>query len=96
MKINATLMGGERPLLFSLSGRLGQTLNRLYEAGAQGITPLETPALRLAAHVHDLRKIGFLIETEREPHAGAYSGFHARYRLCSDVSIKLCEREVTQ
>ena len=36
---------------------------------------------RVAAYVHCLRKLGFEIETEMEPHGGAYRGRHARYRL---------------
>lgn len=87
MNINVTLLGGERPRHFILSGRIGQTLHRLHLAGKTGITPLESPALRLAAHVHSLRELGFIIETEREPHGGTYPGHHARYTLVSGVSV---------
>jgi hypothetical protein len=87
MDINVTLLGGEYPRHFMLSGRIGQTLHRLHLAGKKGITPLESPALRLAAHVHSLRGLGFIIETEREPHGGAYPGYHARYTLVSGVSV---------
>lgn len=87
MNINVTLLGGDSPRQFILSGRIGQTLHRLHLAGKLGITSLESPALRLAAHVHSLRALGFTIETEREPHHGAYPGYHARYRLISSVSL---------
>lgn len=87
MNINATLMGGEQPRSFLLSGRIGQTLLSLHRAGPMGITSLEWPAMRLSAYVHSLRKIGFEITTEREPHGGDYPGHHARYRLESNVVL---------
>jgi hypothetical protein len=88
MNISVTLLGGEYPRHFILSGRIGQTFHRLHLTGKKGITPLESPALRLAAHVHSLRELGFIIETEREPHGGAYPGYHARYTLVSSVSLE--------
>lgn len=87
MKITATLTGGERPRLFKLSGRVGQTLFHLHQAGQAGITSLEMPALRLAAYIHSLRQLGFQIETEREPHDGDYPSRHARYRFASAVTL---------
>ena len=87
MNINATLQGGESPRSFLLSGRIGQTLLFLHRAGPTGITSLEWPAMRLSAYVHSLRKIGFEITTEREPHGGDYPGHHARYRLHSAVTV---------
>lgn len=87
MKINVTLLGGECPRMFTLSGRVGQTLHHLMQAEGLGITSLENPAIRLAAHIHVLRDMGFIIDTEREPHGGAYPGYHARYRLKSDVVL---------
>lgn len=92
MKLNVTLLGGDCPRLFTLSGRIGQTMHHLIQAKSQGITSLENPAIRLAAHVHSLREMGFLIDTEREPHGGKYPGYHARYRLRS--SVILGHREV--
>jgi hypothetical protein len=87
MNINATLMGGERPRSFCLSGRIGQTLNHIHRAGRTGITSHEWPAMRLSAYVHSLRKMGFKIATERELHGGDYPGHHARYRLESVVTV---------
>jgi len=85
MKIDVTLLGGESPRYISLSGRIGQTMNALMQAKSKGITPLENPSLRLAAYIHSLRGMGFTIDTEMEPHEGAYAGYHARYRLRSSV-----------
>ena len=87
MNINATLLGGEQPRSFFLSGRIGQTLEHLHSAGPDGIATLEMPALRLSAYIHSLRKLGFEITTAREPHGGDYAGHHARYRLQSRVVI---------
>ncbi|WP_439109812.1 winged helix domain-containing protein [Lentibacter sp.] len=87
MNIDVTLKGGERPRYISLSGRIGQTMHALLEAKGRGITSLEHPALRLAAYVHSLRKMGFTIDTEMEQHDGPYPGIHARYRLRSAVSL---------
>ena len=87
MKLNVTLMGGDCPRMFTLSGRIGQTMHYLMQAKNQGITSLENPAIRLAAHVHSFREMGFLIDTEREPHGGMYPGYHARYRLRSSVVL---------
>lgn len=87
MQINVTLMGNERPRLFKLSGRVGQTMHHLHSAGKVGITSLEMPALRLSAYVHSLRKMGFEITTEREEHGGDYPGHHAVYRLESCVTL---------
>ncbi|MBT0958915.1 hypothetical protein IV417_16120 [Alphaproteobacteria bacterium KMM 3653] len=85
MNKTVTLLGGECPRTFKLSGRIGQTMHNLMQAKSAGITSLESPALRLASHIHVLRKMGFSIETELEPHGGTYSGNHARYRLLSEV-----------
>jgi hypothetical protein len=87
MKLNVTLMGGDCPRSLTLSGRIGQTLFHLMQAKGQGITSLENPAIRLAAHIHTLRGLGFAIDTETERHGGAYPGYHARYRLRSTVVL---------
>lgn len=87
MIINATLLGGEQPRSFHLSGRIGQTLFLLHRADKAGITALDSPAKRLAAYVYSLRRMGFEITTERELHDGDYPGHHARYRLQSAVML---------
>jgi hypothetical protein len=66
---------------------LGWTLFHLAKSGTTGITTIERPAPRWSAYVHELRKMGIQIETEMEPHEGAYSGHHARYRLACEVQV---------
>ncbi|MEH6738278.1 MAG: hypothetical protein V7695_07015 [Sulfitobacter sp.] len=86
MKIRVTLLS-EPPRTFELQGRLGWTLFHLDKASAKGITTIERPAPRWSAYIHELRKLGIQIETEMEPHEGAYSGHHARYRLACEVQV---------
>lgn len=50
-------------------------------AGAVGCTPINDPAPRWSAYVHDLRQLGVIIETVTEPHRGQFPGHHARYVL---------------
>lgn len=74
-------------VVFSLDGRLAQTLTALITAGAHGITALEVQswAFRLADYVFKLkRRYGLVIAMELEPHNG---GFHGRYRLVTPVEI---------
>jgi hypothetical protein len=70
------------------TGREAETLLALMHAGQRGVTPLDAhragPAFRLAAYVHDLKRLGIPIEMDREPHPG---GWHGRYRLVGDVAI---------
>jgi hypothetical protein len=88
MQIRVTLTLGEQSRTFILRGRIGQTMHHLHRAGQMGITSLETPALRLSAYIHSLRRMGFEITTEREEHEGDYPGHHARYRLESIVKLE--------
>ena len=55
-------------------------------AGERGCTPIDTPGPRWSGYVHDLRKLGIVIETIHEPHQGAFPGSHARYVLRSRVT----------
>lgn len=70
------------------NGREAQALIALVDAGATGITSLDMGragwAIRLAAYIGDLRKMGVPIVTEREAHDG---GNHARYKLVGAVQI---------
>jgi hypothetical protein len=74
----------------SANGKEATSLTALIAAGSSGITSLETFkagwAVRLAAYVGDLRKMGVAIVTNREVHEG---GNHARYILQSQVEIVL-------
>ena len=69
-----------------VSGRARWALDALRAAGAQGVTPLEYPAPRWAAYVHKLRRMGVVIDTLHEPHAGDFPGTHARYVLRATVT----------
>jgi Helix-turn-helix domain len=70
------------------NGREAETLIALINSGSHGITALEAFrggwAVRLAAYVNDLRRMGVDIRTIREAHEG---GSHGRYILISPVVI---------
>ncbi len=70
------------------NGREAQALLALIEHGPAGISSLEMGragwAIRLAAYIHDLKRMGVPIVTEREPHDG---GNHGRYKLVGVVRI---------
>ncbi|WP_407660084.1 winged helix domain-containing protein [Limimaricola variabilis] len=93
MIVNVLLREGERPRTLRLKGRLGWTMHQLAQAGPRGLSTLERPAPRWSGYVHDLRKLGISIETEMEPHEGAYKGHHARYRLACAVEVTPVGRE---
>lgn len=59
----------------------------LVAAGARGCTPITTPGPRWSAYVHNLRRLGLVIETIHERHDGAFPGHHARYVLRSTVAV---------
>lgn len=75
------------PFRVLVAGRDKWALDRLREAGRKGCTPITEPAPRWSAYVHNLRKLGVEIETITEPHEGDFPGHHARYVLCSAVSL---------
>ena len=83
--INFRVEGGA---IQSANGKEALTLLALVAAGPRGITSLETFkagwAVRLAAYVGDLRKMGVVIVTTREAHDG---GRHGRYTLQSQIEI---------
>ena len=93
MKIDVTLEGGDCPLTFKLSGRLGWTMYQLSLAGSHGVTPLEKPAQRWSSYVHQLRRKGIAVLTEMERHDGAYRGVHARYRLACNALVRIIRTE---
>lgn len=71
--------------IHKLTGRVEDTLCKLIEAGAEGLTTIEYPAPRTSDYVFKLRKRGFVIETLTEPHDGPFPGHHGRYILRSKV-----------
>lgn len=82
--------GTERSI--SLTGRDERALRELMAAGRKGCTPIDNPAPRWSAYVHDLRHVhGLDIETVTERHGGPYPGNHARYVLHSDVREALSD-----
>lgn len=78
-------LGGD-PFDIYVSGRNAWALNRLIEAGAAGVTPIEEPAgPRWSAYVFSLRGMGLPIETITESHDGPFHGWHGRYVLRARV-----------
>lgn len=82
------------------TGRYGQALKALIDAGDKGVTALEISswALRLSHYVHILRtdpRYNLDIETAYEDHEvdGMGPGRHGRYRLISRVELLHVNRE---
>lgn len=69
-----------------VSGRVRWALEELRKAGLRGCTPVDNPAPRWSAYIHELRGMGVEIETITEPHEGAFPGWHGRYVLRSGVT----------
>lgn len=85
--VEATFMGKTE----TVTGQAARTLVALVKAGRKGVTALEVSgwALRLAAYVHKLKKLGLDIEMIREPHTGkAGNGWHGRYVLKTPVTVE--------
>lgn len=69
-----------------LSGRNAWALSKLIQAGEKGCTPINQPAPRWSAYIHNLRsEYNLLIETIKEMHGGPFAGTHARYVLRDNV-----------
>jgi hypothetical protein len=76
----------DQPFTFSLRfGRERDVLDALISAGTTGCSFSDFPAPRWASSIFRLRRRDINIHTEMEPHSGNYPGFHARYRLLSEV-----------
>lgn len=75
----------------NLSGRNLWAFNQLFKADAKGCTPIDNPAPRWSAYVHNLREMGLRIESVTEQHGGPYSGNHARYVLASIILAVISE-----
>lgn len=91
MKIKAEIQTGESPIPLYLRGRLAWTLTELVKAGDSGITPLHNPAPRVSQYVMMLRRKGINIDTDMQPHGGAFPGEHGVYRLKSAGTIEHVE-----
>jgi hypothetical protein len=88
MKVKAKIETGEMPITLHLKGRLAWTMLELVKAGDKGITPLHNPAPRVSHYVMTLRRKGVAIETDMQPHGGAFPCEHGVYRLKSAVTIE--------
>lgn len=78
---------GDGGPVVTLRGRDAWALRELKAANDNGVTPIDNPGPRWSAYVHNLRRLGLVIETIRETHSGPFPGQHARYRLCSPVTV---------
>jgi hypothetical protein len=91
MKIKAKIETGEKPITLHLKGHLAWTMQELVKAGEKGITPLHNPVPRVSHYVMTLRRKGDAIDTDMQPHGGAFPGKHGVYRLKSAVTIEQVE-----
>jgi hypothetical protein len=80
-------IGDAHGAVVTVRGREAWALRMLMAAGERGCTPIDHPGPRWSGYVHDLRKFGIAIETERERHGGPFAGDHARYVLRSPVYV---------
>lgn len=87
LAIRARIADQDGPLV-TVRGREAWALKALMAAGERGCTPIDHPGPRWSGYVHDLRQLGFVIETVHEPHGGAFPGTHARYVLQSKVHLE--------
>jgi hypothetical protein len=60
-------------------------LDALYKAGAEGITTIEFPGVRVSAAILHLRRAGVNVQTIYEKHSGEFAGRHGRFVLRSRV-----------
>jgi len=68
-------------------GREAETLLMLVQKGTRGVRAYDFvggPPFRLGAYIHDLRRMGLVIRTDREAHEG---GEHGVYVLVSPVTV---------
>ncbi|MBB1498538.1 hypothetical protein H5394_10340 [Paracoccus sp. MC1862] len=77
---------GDAPCLIIAKGRDRWALEALMAAGPNGCTPINNPAPRWAAYIHNLRALGVAIDTITEKHGGPFAGHHARYVLRCHVT----------
>lgn len=82
---SVTFRTGPDAPLQKATGRDAWAFLALWKAGTRGVTPIDTPAPRWSAYVHNLRRVGVSIETIHEKHSGPYPGTHARYVMQADA-----------
>ena len=84
-KLSARVLPDGAPFL--VTGREAETLSALVRHGARGVSGWDFPGgppYRLAAYVHDLRRIGVPIAMAWERHSG---GRHGRFFLTGEIQI---------
>ena len=57
------------------------------KAGANGVTTIDYPGVRVGDCILKLRKAGVEVQTIYEPHEGEFAGRHGRYVLRSRVEL---------
>jgi hypothetical protein len=85
--VTAKIRIGDDGPVVTVRGREAWALKALVAAGERGCTPIDHPGPRWSGYVYDLRRLGIVIETIHEPHAGPFPGTHARYVLRSRVTL---------
>ena len=86
LAIRVRIGDDDRPA-FTVRGREAWALLTLMASGERGCTAIDHPGPRWSGYVHDLRRLGFVIETVRERRGGDFPGDHARYVLRSPVTV---------
>lgn len=71
----------------SVRGRAAWALLELIITSGTGCSYIDHPAPRWSGYVHELRKLGIIIDTIKEMHGGPFAGRHARYVLRSRIRI---------
>jgi hypothetical protein len=89
-RITIALADGTR---LTFKGREAWTLDKLIEAGPQGVRPIDRPAPRWSHYVMMIRRAGLIVETIRETHGGAFAGHHGRYVLHTPVTVVSIHRD---
>ena len=69
----------------TLTKRAEFFLEEMLGAGAEGITTIDYPGVRVGDAIFKLRKAGVAIDTAYEQHGGEFAGNHGRYILRSKV-----------
>ncbi|MBO0334942.1 hypothetical protein J0X12_15050 [Sneathiella sp. CAU 1612] len=88
-EINASYDVDGKRITREIIGRYAWALLELKKAGKRGCTPIDNPAPRWSAYIHQLRhEYGLDIQTIWETHKGPFPGNHARYVLQSNVSLE--------
>jgi hypothetical protein len=75
------------PKPITLPKRATWFLDELVKAGANGVTTVAYPGVRVSDCLLKLRRAGIAVRTIYEPHDGEFPGRHGRYVLESAVEL---------